>query len=176
MVSDLMAGFKFEYFSFVTSVVKSVCGVSCNYVPHRLPQSVLPVPTGMSVTVTASPALPDSVLAFLEQQSRLERTGEAGLDFTMQYLHYLCLKDIQDCHLLLSSLVSPSDRKETVQTNKYKLFGFIPRYGYLLTFIPFFPVMFLFTGSGGLAFFITAASEMILRWDNTIQWTLRLNA
>ena len=117
---------------------------------------------GMSVRAT--PALPDTVLAFLAQQWRLERTGEAGLDFTMQYLHYLCLKDIGSCHLLLNSLASHDEK--IVKTNNYKLFGFIPRYGYLLTFVPFFPVMFLFTGSGGLAFFITALSEMVLRWDS----------
>ena len=105
-------------------------------------------------------ALPETIAAFLALQ---ERTGEAGLDFSMQYLHYLCLKDIEDCHLLLDSLVSDDKEVEKTKTNNYKLFGFVPRYGYLITFIPFFPVMFLFTGSGGLAFFITAISEMVLR-------------
>ena len=116
---------------------------------------------GISVRPTTT--LPETVAAFLDQQERLQRTGETGLDFTMQYLHYLCLKDIEDCHRLLNSLAS--DDKKIVKTNHYKLLGFIPRYGYLLTFVPFFPVMFLFTGSGGLAFFITAISEMVLRLD-----------
>ena len=111
------------------------------------------------ISVGATPVLPETVSAFLAHQARLERKGEAGLDFTMQYLHYLCLKEIGSCHRLLNSLASDEKR-----TNNYQLFGFVPRYGYLLTFVPFFPVMFLFTGSGGLAFFITAASEMVLRW------------
>ena len=113
------------------------------------------------ISVRAASTLPETVAAFLDQQERLQRTGETGLDFTMQYLHYLCLKDIGECDRLLDSLVS--DDRRTVKTNNYKLFGFIPRYAYLLTFVPFFPVMFLFTGSGGLAFFITAFSEMVLR-------------
>ena len=115
------------------------------------------------MSVSASSGLPDTVQDFLALQ------GEARLDFTMEYLHYLCLKDIGDCQLLLGSLAGGSDRQEIVQnkqeTKRYKLFGWIPRYGYLLTFLPFFPVMFLFTGSGGLAFFITAVSETVLRWD-----------
>ena len=115
------------------------------------------------ISVSATRALPETVAAFLDQQERLQRTGDAGLDFTMEYLHYLCLKDIGSCHLLLNSLAS--DEKTIGKTNNYKLFGFIPRYGYLLTFVPFFPVMFLFTGSGGLAFLITALSEMVLRFD-----------
>ena len=119
------------------------------------------------ISLGPTQALPETVAAFLALQARLERTGEAGLDFSMQYLQYLCLKDIEDCHLLLDSLVS--DEKEVEKTNNYKLFGFVPRYGYLITFIPFFPAMFLFTGSGGLAFFITAISEMVLRWDSRDQ-------
>ena len=115
------------------------------------------------MSVSASSVLPDTIQDFLALQ------GEARLDFTMDYLHYLCLKDIGDCQLLLRSLAGGSDRQEIVQnkqeTKIYKLFGLIPRYGYLLTFVPFFPVMFLFTGSGGLAFFITAVSETVLRWD-----------
>ena len=115
------------------------------------------------MSVSASSVLPDTIQDFLALQ------GEARLDFTMDYLHYLCLKDIEDCQLLLHSLAGDSDRQEIVQkkqeTKRYKLFGLIPRYGYLLTFVPFFPVMFLFTGSGGLAFFITAVSETVLRWD-----------
>ena len=118
------------------------------------------------MSVSASSALPDTIQDFLALQ------GEARLDFTMDYLHYLCLKDIGDCQLLLRSLAGGSDRQEIVQkkeeTKRYKLFGLIPRYGYLLTFVPFFPVMFLFTGSGGLAFFITAVSETVLRWDITM--------
>ena len=115
------------------------------------------------MSVSASSGLPDTIQDFLALQ------GEARLDFTMDYLHYLCLKDIGDCQLLLRSLAGDSERQEIVQkkqeTKRYKLFGLIPRYGYLLTFVPFFPVMFLFTGSGGLAFFITAVSETVLRWD-----------
>ena len=118
------------------------------------------------MSVSASSVLPDTIQDFLALQ------GEARLDFTMDYLHYLCLKDIGDCQLLLRSLAGGSDRQEIVQnkqeTKRYKLFGLIPRYGYLLTFVPFFPVMFLFTGSGGLAFFITAVSETVLRWDIAI--------
>ena len=49
------------------------------------------------------------------------------------------------------------------KVNNKKLFGLIPRYGYLVPLVPFFPIMFLFTGSGGIAFFITALSEIFLR-------------
>ena len=107
--------------------------------------------------------LPDTIQGFLSQQERLVRAGQGQrLDFTMDYLHYLCLKDIEDCKLLLDSLDSDSKRKIDKSQDK-KLFGLIPRYAYLVPLVPFFPIMFLFTGSGGLAFFITAGSEMFLR-------------
>ena len=57
----------------------------------------------------------------------------------MQYLHHVCLKDNEDCHLLLDSPVSDDKEVEKTKTNNYKLFGFVPRYGYRITFIPFFP-------------------------------------
>ena len=56
--------------------------------------------------------LPDTIQGFLSQQERLVRAGQGQrLDFTMDYLHYLCLKDIADCKLLLDSLDSDSKRK-----------------------------------------------------------------
>jgi hypothetical protein len=42
------------------------------------------------------------------------------------------------------------------------LFGF-PRHTLMLALLPFFPVMLLFTVSGGLAFFVTAGIEFIAR-------------
>ena len=39
----------------------------------------------------------------------------------------------------------------------------LPRHTLMLAIIPFFPVMLLFTASGGLAFFVTAGIEFIAR-------------
>ena len=114
-------------------------------------------PSSTMALVTAT--LPDTIHAFLSEQERLGRAGQM-LDFHMEYLHYLCLKDIGACPTLLDSLLS---EKKIEKTNDKKIFWIIPRYAYLLPLLPFFPVMFLFTGSGGLAFFITALSEMFIR-------------
>ena len=103
------------------------------------------------------PSLPDNILGFLAQRERLR------LDFSMEYLQYLCLKDIGDCPLLLDSLDRDERYQNIDKTDDKKLFGLIPRYAYLVPLVPFFPIMFLFTGSGGLAFFITAGSEVFLR-------------
>ena len=102
--------------------------------------------------------LPDTIPGFLSEQERLGRGGQ-GLDFTVEYLHYLCLNNLGECPALLESLVT----EKKIEKTDEKIFGLIPRYAYLVPLVPFFPVMFLFTGSGGIAFFITAVSEMFIR-------------
>ena len=55
----------------------------------------------------------------------------------------------------LSNIDVPGD-------NQYNFLG-LPRHILILGLIPFFPVMLLFTASGGAAFFVTTGVEFVMR-------------
>ena len=54
------------------------------------------------------------------------------------------------------------DNRKEQEVKKIPFLG-IPRHFLMLVLIPFFPVMLLFTTSGGLAFFVTAGIEFVAR-------------
>ena len=54
------------------------------------------------------------------------------------------------------------DNRKEQEVKKIPFLG-IPRHFLMLALIPFFPVMLLFTASGGLAFFVTAGIEFVAR-------------
>ena len=64
----------------------------------------------------------------------------------------------------LSNIDVPGD-------NQYNFLG-LPRHILILGLIPFFPVMLLFTASGGAAFFVTTGLEFVMRWIKTYTYYL----
>jgi hypothetical protein len=134
--------------------------------------------------------LPPTVGGFIEQMSSLAAVGQA-LDFTMDYVAQLCLTEPGNCALLLDTLDgrmqdmqdkilglgegsevsvysdehynNNSDHvNNDINRKEEDLLG-LPRHTLMLALLPFFPVMLLFTASGGLAFFVTAGIEFIAR-------------
>ena len=84
-----------------------------------------------------------------------------------------CEGDRAHCGELLENILSEDNAVSSVakltQTpeksdNSDKLFGVIPRHGYLLLFLPFFPIILVFVSANGVAFFITGFLETLLRY------------
>ena len=97
------------------------------------------------------------------------------MDFTFDYIQWLCERDRTHCDRLLESILSEHVAKDKLaQITKSegnrsdKLFGVIPRHGYLLLFLPFFPLILVFVSANGVAFLITGFLEMLLRYSRII--------
>jgi hypothetical protein len=77
---------------------------------------------------------------------------------------------LSEQHEVYSDITNENDNYNHKVINKIKEDGLKtmsllgpPRHILMLVLIPFFPVMLLFTASGGLAFFVTAGIEFIAR-------------
>ena len=99
------------------------------------------------------------------------------MDFTFDYIQWLCEADRANCGKLLESILSENQSalpnakltqhpKKSESRNSDKLFGVIPRHGYLLFFLPFFPIILVFVSANGVAFFLTGFLETLLRYIN----------
>ena len=115
---------------------------------------------------------PLTVQEFLAAKQGLASRGQS-LDFTFDYIQWLCEGDRAHCGELLENILSEDNAVSSVakltQTpeksdNSDKLFGVIPRHGYLLLFLPFFPIILVFVSANGVAFFITGFLETLLRY------------
>ena len=104
-----------------------------------------------------------------------QMTG-TGFDFSMDDISQLCMVDPTNCMLLLNTLENGLMNYEEEGINddhvtksdfyidkRKDLLKMPPRHILLLVLLPFFPLMLLFTASGGISFFVTAAIEVVLR-------------
>ena len=114
---------------------------------------------------------PLTVQEFLAAKQGLASRGQS-LDFTFDYIQWLCEGDRRHCGDLLESILSENNdaalvkltqKPEKSDSSADKLFGVIPRHGYLLLFLPFFPLILVFVSANGVAFFITGFLETLLR-------------
>lgn len=117
---------------------------------------------------------PLSVQEFLAAKESLASRGQS-LDFTFDYIQWLCEEDRANCGQLLETIIREDNnasslaklaQKPDKSVNSDKLFGVIPRHGYLLFFLPFFPIILVFVSANGMAFFITGFLETLLRYIN----------
>ena len=116
---------------------------------------------------------PLSVHHFLTTQQLLAARGQS-LDFSFDYIQWLCEEDRDHCDVLLQNILRENSRGEKWSNNvnlrksdaKDKLlFGVIPRHGYLLLFLPFFPLVLVFVSANGVAFLVTGLLETLLRYQ-----------
>ena len=129
----------------------------------------------MSVIQTLPRELfPLTVQEFLAAKQGLTPRGQS-LDFTLDYIQWLCEADRANCGKLLENILSENQSalplakltqnpKKSESRNSDKLFGVIPRHGYLLFFLPFFPIILVFVSANGVAFFLTGFLETLLRY------------
>merc|ERR1712025_731135 len=129
--------------------------------------------------------LPTTVEDFI-QRIVTQAEGGPALDFTMDYVATLCLNEPDNCGLLLDILEESENEIQEEENNKLvfksdvnhdngndiintritkepelKKILNIPRHIFMLALLPLFPTMLLFTASGGVAFFATAAIEFL---------------
>ena len=125
---------------------------------------------------------PLTVQEFLAAKQGLATRGQS-LDFTFDYIQWLCEGDRARCGELLESILSENqdassfakltqNPKKSESTNTDKLVGVIPRHGYLLFFLPFFPIILVFVSANGVAFFLTGFLETLLRYTYKIYLTM----
>ena len=127
---------------------------------------------GMSQIQTLPRELfPLNIQQFLAAKQGLASRGQS-LDFTFDYIQWLCEWDRENCDELLGSILSENSDLEKLtrnpqnienSTQSEKLFGVIPRHGYLLLLLPFFPIILVFVSANGVAFFLTGFLETLLR-------------
>ena len=129
---------------------------------------------GMSLISQTLPRelFPLNIQEFLAAKQGLASRGQI-LDFTFDYIQWLCERDRGNCDELLESILSENSDLEKLTLNPQKikstkesekLFGVIPRHGYLLFFLPFFPIILVFVSANGVAFFLTGFLETLLRY------------
>ena len=115
---------------------------------------------------------PLNIQEFLAAKQGLASRGQS-LDFTFDYIQWLCERDRGNCDELLESITSENSDLEKLTLNPLiikstkeseKLFGVIPRHGYLLFFLPFFPIILVFVSANGVAFLLTGFLETLLRY------------
>ena len=129
---------------------------------------------GMSLISQTLPRelFPLNIQEFLAAKQGLASRGQS-LDFTFDYIQWLCERDRGNCDELLESITSENSDLEKLTLNPLiikstkeseKLFGVIPRHGYLLFFLPFFPIILVFVSANGVAFLLTGFLETLLRY------------
>ena len=129
---------------------------------------------GMSLISQTLPRelFPLNIQEFLAAKQGLASRGQS-LDFTFDYIQWLCQRDRGNCDELLESITSENSDLEKLTLNPLiikstkeseKLFGVIPRHGYLLFFLPFFPIILVFVSANGVAFLLTGFLETLLRY------------
>ena len=130
---------------------------------------------GMSLIMQTLPRelFPLNIQEFLAAKQGLAARGQS-LDFTFDYIQWLCEEDRDHCDVLLQNILRENSRGEKWSNNvnlrksdaKDKLlFGVIPRHGYLLLFLPFFPLVLVFVSANGVAFLVTGLLETLLRYQ-----------
>ena len=114
---------------------------------------------------------PLNIQQFLAAKQGLALRGQS-LDFTFDYIQWLCERDRANCDELLGNILREnSDLEKLTQHPQHidsskqseKLFGIIPRHGYLLLLLPFFPIILVFVSANGVAFLLTGFLETFLR-------------
>jgi len=134
----------------------------------------------------SSVIIPNTIDDFLATHQAILLSGFES-DFSIDFVELLCIQEPHKCGHLLDTLkerasfsdnfttskpdekafklknksaieVPHSSLSDRIDLNPLPLIG-LPRHALLLVFLPFFPVMLLFTASGGLAFFVTSIVE-----------------